>query len=302
MLRTARALSLALGLLLCTAGHAASLRYCDRPSPLSATQQDLLFRFAALIKTELEGSDRRVALIARSGLDLARFGQRYSHAGVSLQAGLETPWAVRQLYYACDEGRPRLFDQGLLGFLLGMNDPALAFVSVVLLPAAQDRALETTALDKRQALQALGPAYSANAYAFGLQYQNCNQWLIELIAAAWAPLEGAPEDLRSQAQQWLRERGYAPSAIEVGPLMLLGAFIPWVHNGDHPQEDLQRAVYRISMPASIEAFVQASVPGASRIEFCRAGTRVVIHRGWDAIGDHCEPGERDTVVKLEIGE
>ena len=299
MQRTARALLLALGLFLGAAGHAASLRYCDRPSPLNATQQDLLFRFAALIKTELEGADQGVALIARSGLDLARFGQRYSHAGVSLQAGLETPWAVRQLYYACDEGRPRLFDQGLLGFLLGMNDPALAFVSVVLLPATQGRALEATTLDKRQALQALGPAYSANAYAFGLQYQNCNQWVIELLAAALAPLDGAPENLRAQAQQWLREYGYVPSTIEVGPLMLVGAFIPWVHNGDHPPEDLQHAVYRISMPASIEAFVQASVPGASRIEFCRAGTRVVIHRGWDAISPGCEPGENDSAITLE---
>ena len=299
MQRTARALLLAMGLFLGAAGHAASLRYCDRPSPLNATQQDLLFRFAALIKTELEGADQGVALIARSGLDLARFGQRYSHAGVSLQAGLETPWAVRQLYYACDEGRPRLFDQGLLGFLLGMNDPALAFVSVVLLPATQGRALEATTLDKRQALQALGPAYSANAYAFGLQYQNCNQWVIELLAAALAPLDGAPENLRAQAQQWLREYGYVPSTIEVGPLMLVGAFIPWVHNGDHPPEDLQHAVYRISMPASIEAFVQASVPGASRIEFCRAGTRVVIHRGWDAISPGCEPGENDSAITLE---
>ena len=292
-------LTLLLGLSLCGSGHAASLRYCDRPAPLSAAQQDLIFRFAALIKNELEGSDRRVAIVARSGLDLARFGQRYSHAGVSLQTGLETAWAVRQLYYACDEGKPRLFDQGLLGFLLGMNDPANSFVSVLLLPAAQARALENTALDKRRALEALGPTYSANAYAFGLDYQNCNQWLIELMAAAWAPLEGAPENLRAQAQDWLRARGYEPSSIAVGPLMALSAFIPWVHNSDHPREDLARAVYRISMPASIEAFVRTTLPGASRIEFCRSGTRVVIHRGWDAISPGCVPGENDSAITLE---
>jgi hypothetical protein len=308
MRRPARAaLAVLLGLCLCASGEAASLRFCDHQAALSATQQDRIFRFAALIKTELDGSERRAAIVSRSGLDLARFGQRYSHAGVSLQAGLDTPWAVRQLYYACEEGRPRIFDQGLLGFLLGMNDPALGYMSVILLPPLESSALERGALDKRQALQALAPAYSANAYAFGLAFQNCNQWLIELLAAAWAPLQGAPlegvaQDFRAQAQRWLREQGYVPSAIDVGALMVLGAFIPWVHNSDHPREDLERALYRVSMPASIEAFVRAKLPGASRIEFCRAGTRVVIHRGWDAIAEGCQPGQDDTVVKLEIGE
>jgi hypothetical protein len=172
---------------------AAALRYCDSPAEASPAEQDRLLRVGALIKAELEASGQRVALIARSGLDLSRFGVRYSHAGVSLQASPNTPWSVRQLYYACDEQRPRLFDQGLAGFLLGVDDPALGYISMVILPEAESAALERTALDRARALSLLGGTYSANAHPQSLRYQNCNQWLVELLAlargAAPAPAE-----------------------------------------------------------------------------------------------------------------
>jgi hypothetical protein len=286
--------------------HAGAMRYCDRPAQLSAEQKDQLFRFGAIIKSALEESGQSVALIARSGLDLSRFGVRYSHAGLSMKASLNAPWSVRQLYYACDEHKPRVFDQGILGFLLGLNDPAVGYVSVVLLPAAEAAALESAALDNRQALLALGPVYSANAYPFSVRYQNCNQWLVEMLAAAWgrlAPVDATEgtDQLRVRAQIWLLNQGYRPSAFDVGsrPLMWLGAFIPWLHDDDHPSEDLAQRVYRVSMPASIESFVRATVPGASRIEFCHAGGRVVIHHGWEPIAEGCRPGAQDTAVTLE---
>jgi hypothetical protein len=34
------------------------------------------------------------------------------------------------------------------------------------------------------------------------------------------------------------------------------------------------------MPASIEAFVKATVPGAQRIEFCHRGCTIFIRRDW----------------------
>jgi hypothetical protein len=53
------------------------------------------------------------------------------------------------------------------------------------------------------------------------------------------------------------------------------------------------------MPASIEAFVQATVPGATRIEFCHTDRYVVVRRGWDAIADGCRPEPQDTVLTLD---
>ena len=280
--------------------QAAALRFCDRPAALSAGQQDTLFRFGAIVKEALDASGQGVALIARSGLDLSRFGMRYSHAGFSLQASPNSPWSVRQLYYACDEQKPRIYDQGLAGFLLGSDAPDIGYLSIVFVPAEAAAELERAALDDRQALALLGPAYSANAYPFSLRYQNCNQWVMELLAAARGHL-GDADNLRAESQRWLKETGYLPTLFEVNsrPLMWLGAFIPWLHGDDHSPEDIANSVYRVSMPASIEAFVRATVPGATRMEFCHTERQVVIRRGWEPIAEGCEPGPDDTVIALD---
>ena len=154
-----RALWLALALCGCVAAgraSSASLRVCDRASPLTARQQDHLLRFAAMVKRELDDSGEAIALIARSGLDLQRFGIRYSHAGVSLKASDNTPWSVRQLYFACDEGRPRLFDQGLAGFLFGTDDPTIGYVSIVLLPRHEAAALDASGAGQGPRVAAAG--------------------------------------------------------------------------------------------------------------------------------------------------
>jgi hypothetical protein len=280
--------------------QASAMRFCDKPAQLSPSQQDTLLRFGGIIKAELENSGQSLALISRSGMDLSRFGIRYSHAGISLKASPNTPWSVRQLYYACDEQKPRIYDEGISGFLLGTDDSFIGYVSIVFLPPAEAAELERMALDNRQVLQLLSTTYSANAYPFSVRYQNCNQWVTELLAAAWGHLDEA-ENLRAQAQSWLKDNGYLPSVFDVGsrPLMWLGAFIPWLHGDDHPPEDIDQKIYRVSMPASIEAFVRVTVPGATRIEFCHSGQHIVIRRGWDLIPEGCQPGEHDTVITLD---
>lgn len=282
------------------AANAGLLRHCDAPAPLDAVQQDRLFRFSALVRDTLQASGHRVALIARAGLDLRRFGQRYSHAGISLQASPNTPWSVRQLYYDCDLGQPRLFDQGLPGFLLGGADPALGHITVLLLPAAAAQALEATALSRSQALRLLGSRYSANAHAFSTTYQNCNQWVAELLALAWGGLGDAEGADRKAAQQWLQQQGYLPTRMQVAnPLVLLaGLLLPWLHTDDHPADALQRQQFDVSMPASIEAFVQRLVPGAQRIEFCHDQQQMVVRHGWQAIADGCQAAAGDQVIPL----
>ena len=295
----AAAASCLLALPLCS--QAGSLRLCAGPDALSAAEKDRILRFGAVVKDELARSGQSVALIARSGLDLSHFAQRYSHAGVTLQASTEAPWSVRQLYYACDESRPRLYDQGIAGFVLGTDEPALGYVSLVFLPAAQGAPLQRAALDKVQVLQLLHSRYSANAYPYSVQYQNCNQWLVELLALAWAPLP-ADDAARRGAQQWLQAQGYAPSVLTVGwrPLMWLGQLLlPWVHGDDHPDADLAQARYQVSMPASIEAFVHEQAPAAQRVELCHNRHQVVVHRGWEPIADGCIAGPSDQVYALD---
>jgi hypothetical protein len=173
-------------------------------------------------------------------------------------------------------------------------------VSLVLLPRAEGAALAAAALDNPRALQLLGATYSANAYPYSLRYQNCNQWVMELLATAWGGLDGAP-DLRARAQRWLLEHDYAATPVEVNSHLLMFAanFVPWVHIDDHPPDDRYALRFRISMPASIETFVHERVPGAERIEMCHDEQKVVIRRGWQPIGEGCRPEAGDRVIALD---
>ncbi len=281
-------------LALCCQAQAESLRYCDAPPQLSGEQQDRLLRIAGVVRGLLEESGAPAALISRSGQNLARFGQRYSHAGVTLAGNPEVPWAVRQLYFACDEGEPRLFDQGLAGFVMGIENPALGYLSIVLLPREAAQALQARALDNAQALRLMGARYSANAYAWGLEYQNCNQWLAELLAGAWGGAEA-----RAPAQAWLKSQGFEPTLFEVGALMTLVPFVPWVHADDHPIEDRDAARFRVAMPESIEAFVRQRVPEAQRIEICHDERQLVLRRGWRPIEAPCRSEAGDQVLPLD---
>jgi len=290
-------IALAAAMLAAGAAQAGAARYCDDSPPPDASQQSRMLRLAAIVKAELDASGARVALVARSGLDLERFGQRYSHAGLSLKASPDTPWAVRQLYFACDEHRPRLYDQGLAAFLLGMQSPSLGYVSVLLLPPTAAAAAERAALDRPLALHLLAADYSANAYPFSPRYQNCNQWVAELLAVAWGG-GGAPS--RDSAQAWLRDQGYEPTVFQGSPLLFwLSHFVPWVHREGHPEADLQAGRYRVSMPASLQAFVLRREPGTLRLEICHDERRAVVRRGGQPFGQGCVAGEGDLEIAMD---
>jgi hypothetical protein len=181
-----------------SSGHSGSSAFCDRTQALTAGQQDRLLRFAAVDRDELDAaSNGGAALISRSGLDLSRFHIRYSHAAIAWRAE-SGAWSARQLYYACDEGRPRIYDQGVAGFSMGIDDPALGYVSIVWLPDDAAQSLRRASLDSTRALNLVAASYSANAYPFSLRHQNCNQWVVEMLAVAWGDLADG-DDLRGRA-------------------------------------------------------------------------------------------------------
>ena len=289
--------------LLPTASWAISFEVCDRPKEPAADQRDVMLRFGSLVRDELAASGQDVVLVARSGLDLHRLDVRYSHEAVALKDNDGRPWSVRELYYSCEDHRPRVFDEGLTGFLLGTDDPDTSYVSLVFLPRGQALQLRATAVDKHHALGVLGASYSANAYPFSTRHQNCNQWVMELLADAWGARDapsGTDADARAKAQAWMRAQGYLPTVFTVSahPMTWLADLVPWLANDDHPPGELAHGRYDVSMPASIETFVQARVPGATRVELCHAGRHVVVHRGWDDIAEGCVAGARDTTFEL----
>ncbi|MFO1225389.1 DUF2145 domain-containing protein [Roseateles sp.] len=273
--------------------QAGVLRTCDAPPRSSPAEQDRLLQLAAVIRARLAQSPAAAALVARTGTDLSRLGLRYSHAGIALREGLGSPWAVRQLFYACEASEGRLFDQGLAGFVLGADDVQTAFVSVLLLPPEAGEPLARATLDRDLALQLLESRYSANAYAFSTRYQNCNQWVAELLAAS---LSGTRD--RSAAQAWLREAGYAPEPVRVDSawVWLAGHFVPHLHFDDHPSEAVAQRLIQTSLPDRLEAFVLARWPQAQRLEFCLGPEGVVTREGGAPLGAECRaaPGDQLT--------
>jgi hypothetical protein len=292
--------ALAALLLAASAGATAGLpAFCQQSIDISAADQDRVLRFAGVVKGELERSGAGVALIARAGIDLSRFGQLYSHAGIALRDAAGGPWSVRQLYYACDEARPRLFDQGVAGFALGADAPARGHISLLFLPQQDSALLARAARDARLALALLAGQYSANAYAYGTRYQNCNQWVAELLASAWGGLDGQ-EQPREHAQHWLRQQGYAagPVGIPSHWMMFAGQFVPLVHLNDHPLEDIHALALQVSVPASIEAFVRRRAPQTVRVELCHTRKHIVVRRGWEPLGADCQAGPGDELIAL----
>lgn len=285
---------------------------CDAPVERSAAEHDRLLRFAALIRDTLQADGRGLALIARSGLELERFGIRHTHAGFALRDGLDTPWAVRQLYYACEQQRPQVFDQGLPGFLLGLSDAPQQRIAVLLLPEAAAAPLRDALLDTAALRALLGDRYSANAFPFSTRYQNCNQWVAELMARAWAPREadgagtapgaGDRGAARERAQRWLLAQGYRPAVIDVRfpPIGWLPALVPWLHADDHPAAERAAGRLRLSLPASLETFVRERLGDGAvrRLEFCLVGRRAVVREGWEPMPAECEPAPGDRVERL----
>lgn len=271
--------------------------FCERPRAITAAEQDRVLRFAGVVKEELERSGQGVALIARAGVDLERFGLLYSHAGVALRDNPGSRWGVRQLYYACEESRPRLFDQGISGFALGAEAPSHGHVSLLFLPDEQGAQLERAALDKPLALALLAGRYSANAYAFGTRYQNCNGWVAELLAGAWG---GASS--RTQAQAWLRARDYAAGPVRIPShlLMFAGQFVPLVHLNDHPIEDIHALALQVNVPDAIERFVRRQLPQARHVELCHDTRQIVVRRDGPPLGAECRANPSDEIITLTL--
>ena len=284
------------------AASADSLSYCGHPAQTGTAQADRMLQMGSLVEKLLDRSGARAAVISRSGFDLRRFDIRYTHAGIALKSEDARNWQVRQLYFDCQEERPRIFDQGVPGFVLSQDDEKSIYVSLLWLPRTEEVLLEASAEDKRLSLSLLAGEYSANAYPFSTRYQNCNQWVIEMIAQAWGGLADQSEVVaqRREAQAWLVANGYPASEIRVNPLfMFVSRFVPFLHREDHPEAELADNLYRVSMPAAIESFVKARAPATTRTELCLSGKTVVIREGWKGFGEGCRAEDGDRTVALD---
>lgn len=202
----------------------------------------------------LDGVD--VVIIARGGQDLSKYGLRHSHLAFLLREA-DGNWRAVHLLNHCKSPQSELFREGLSTFIgesgshtdlrIGVPTPAVrkALIAMLTPPAIQARALHE-------------PRYSVVAYPFRDEYQNSNQWVLEVLAAALAHEDdGTLLIKRAQAQAWLKERDYRPSTLHIGVAKRLGArfFVPNAAVTDHPASERISGNYSVVTVESVFDFL-----------------------------------------------
>ncbi|MDB5849271.1 MAG: hypothetical protein JWP29_3023 [Rhodoferax sp.] len=206
-------------------------RTCE---PHAATPQSIEhgMALAAKVSQALDASGARVVLLARAGQDLTKYQLRYSHMAFAIKTDAG-PWRVVHKLNDCGSATSHLYRQGLGEFFL--DDPwRLEAAWAVPIPAVQ-AALWPVLQDTARLGTLHQSAYNMVGYAWGLKYQQSNQWVIETLALAMVPT-GVTN--RTQAQAWLQFNGYAPTTLRLGPLTRLGARVGSANIAfdDHPNE------------------------------------------------------------------
>jgi hypothetical protein len=208
-------------------------RSCDAPQPPAPQTIERGLNLAAKTLAALDAAHQkdgtRVVVLARAGQDLSQYGLRYSHLGLAYKAA-DGRWLVAHKLNTCGTAVAGVYRQGLGEFFL---DDLFRFEAAwaTLKPEVQD-ALHPVLLSNAKTAAMHTPAYSMVSYAWAQKYQQSNQWAIETLAAAMQP--GARN--RADAQAWLAQKGYEPTALKIGPLSRLGGRLTKANVAfdDHP--------------------------------------------------------------------
>ena len=179
----------------------------------------------------LEASGARVALVARAGQDLSRYGLRYSHMGVAVRDHPRGRWTVVHELNDCGSAASGLYYEGMGNFFL---TDLYRFEAQLVIPGQALQERMTALFATRTPLRMHEPHYNMLAYVYSTRYQNSNQWVLETLVAASAP--AGQVETREEAQAWLKGMRYQPLTIEVPAATRLGArmFRANVAFDDHP--------------------------------------------------------------------
>jgi hypothetical protein len=222
--------ALALAAALCVAPARAGQSCEERPLSSGSLSDALATGLA--VQTALNASGSDIAIVGRQGQDLSKYGLKYTHVGVAYRADAKQPWRVYELLNDCGTASSDLWIDGLANFFLA--DP-FTLDAILIVPPEKLRAKLAEHLRAPGVLRGLHETkYNMVAYPFSTKYQNSNQWVLEVLAAA----EASDVRIRSreQAQAWLKMAGYQPTEMRIGPLTRLGGRIVKANVAfdDHP--------------------------------------------------------------------
>ncbi len=176
----------------------------------------------------LDASGAQVALIARVGQDLSKYGLRYSHMAWVWRDHPQGRWLVVHELNNCATADSALYNEGLGNFFL---DNMFAFETKIMIPSAETQTRAAALLGSPNAATLHFAKYNMLAFPYSTLYQNSNQWVLETYAAMHNNESG-----RKAAQAWLKANGYQTNTIYLPAATRLGArmFRANVAFDDHP--------------------------------------------------------------------
>lgn len=228
--RAAR-LAAAAGAALALAVAPAQAGQACRDEPLSAAEVVKSMALAHKTYAALEASGATVALVARAGQDLSKYGQHYSHLGIVLRDHPAGRWTVVHELNGCGTASSDLYNDGIGNFFL---TDLYRYETQVVLPGPALQARLVQVMAGRAPRRLHEPRYNMLSYVYSTRYQNSNQWVLEVLASAGAT--PGQVETRAEAQAWLKAQRYDPATVEIPAAVRLGArmFRANVAFDDHP--------------------------------------------------------------------
>ena len=231
-------------------------------APLTPDRLANAARLGAKVFQTLEASSAQVVAIGRVGTDLAKYGLHFSHIGFAVRDDPRGRWTVIHLLNRCGTDHSSLYDEGLINFFL--DDP-LVYEAVIAVPGPDAQQALLKALRSSLVWRLHQPRYNTIARPQSPDFQNSNQWLLELTVAALA--RGAVNS-RSEAQQHALMQSYQPDAIRIDRLTRIGGglFKANLTFTDHPLADRLKGEYSTVTVRSVIRFLHRAQQ-LERIQF-----------------------------------
>ncbi len=219
---------------------------------------------ALTVADTLEARNAPVALIARVGTDLSKYGLVYSHAGFAVRDHANGRWTVVHLLNQCGTSRSGVYAQGLVNFFA--DDLVNQDARIVWLPEAESARLARylQALPQQSLLQ---PTYNLLARPGSERTQNSTAWVLETLAVAQLP-EGTPVNRRTTFAR-AEQGGFTPDTIRVayGKRVLGGLFSANTDFTDHPVSTRVQGQYPVVTVRSIFRYMDANGLSAEQMEW-----------------------------------
>lgn len=165
---------------------------------------------AQRVLAQLEKNNAPVAMVARHGTDLKKYGLHYSHVGFVVRDHPDGRWTVVHLLNECGSSRSSIYAQGLVNFFLDDLQSQDARI-VWLKPELSERL--SRLLKSNAATSVFDPDYNIIARYDSRQYQNSTSWVLDILAAAQLPMANQPGRAHAQALQ--KAQGFTPDVIHI---------------------------------------------------------------------------------------